>query len=221
MSRLPSARVAAPRRVAAFVALAGLAASAFAFRGLPDLVPVHFGPTGAADGFAPRLVAALALPGAALGLLALDGLVLARLPLVPARRRAEAATRGPALLVASALLVGLHGVVLAAAYGRPSGEPRSLPALGYVVLGLGFAALGLVLPKLRRNAFAGVRTPWSLASDEAWARTHRVGGAAFFVGGLLAAALAAAGGGPVSVAALVGAALVPVAYSPFAARAAR
>ena len=40
-------------------------------------------------------------------------------------------------------------------------------------LGALFVMLGLVMPRVRRNPWVGVRTPWTLASDENWARTHR------------------------------------------------
>ena len=34
--------------------------------------------------------------------------------------------------------------------------------------------IGNYLSKTRSNFFAGVRTPWTLASDYAWERTHRL-----------------------------------------------
>jgi uncharacterized membrane protein len=36
--------------------------------------------------------------------------------------------------------------------------------------------LGNYLGKLRRNFWVGIRTPWTLASDIVWERTHRLGG---------------------------------------------
>jgi hypothetical protein len=36
--------------------------------------------------------------------------------------------------------------------------------------------LGNYLGKTTRNFFLGIRTPWTLASDEVWRRTHRLGG---------------------------------------------
>ena len=38
--------------------------------------------------------------------------------------------------------------------------------------------LGNLMPKMRPNWIMGVRTPWTLTSDEAWVRTHRVTGRA-------------------------------------------
>jgi len=39
--------------------------------------------------------------------------------------------------------------------------------------------------KLRRNFWAGIRTPWTLTSDVVWERTHRLGGWLFVLTGLL------------------------------------
>lgn len=35
-----------------------------------------------------------------------------------------------------------------------------------------FFILGVFLPKIKRNFFIGIRTPWTLTSDEIWNKTH-------------------------------------------------
>jgi uncharacterized membrane protein len=37
-----------------------------------------------------------------------------------------------------------------------------------------FALMGSVLGKVQRNFFMGIRTPWTLANETVWTRTHRV-----------------------------------------------
>jgi uncharacterized membrane protein len=44
--------------------------------------------------------------------------------------------------------------------------------------------LGNYAGKLRKNFVLGIRTPWTLASDEVWLRTHRFGGKVFVVWGI-------------------------------------
>jgi uncharacterized membrane protein len=46
-------------------------------------------------------------------------------------------------------------------------------------VGLLFIVLGNYMGKVRKNFFIGIRTPWTLASDEVWSRTHRLGGRVF------------------------------------------
>jgi uncharacterized membrane protein len=86
------------------------------------------------------------------------------------------------------------------------------------VLACTWLALGLVLPRVRRNPFVGVRTPWSLASDENWAKTHWIAGHAFVLGAIVALAAVALGSPAVGVVCLVAPAVVPVIYSWRAAR---
>jgi uncharacterized membrane protein len=53
-----------------------------------------------------------------------------------------------------------------------------------LAVGVLFMLLGNYMGKLRRNFFVGIRTPWTLASDAVWERTHRFGGRLFVLGGL-------------------------------------
>jgi uncharacterized membrane protein len=36
--------------------------------------------------------------------------------------------------------------------------------------------------KMRPSYFMGIRTPWTLSSDENWTRTHRLGGRVWVIG---------------------------------------
>ena len=42
-----------------------------------------------------------------------------------------------------------------------------------------FYYVGVFLPHAEPNWFAGIRTPWTLSSDEVWDRTHALGGRLF------------------------------------------
>lgn len=55
----------------------------------------------------------------------------------------------------------------------------------FLVLGFMFAFLGNFMPKLPRNFFIGIRTPWSITDEDNWYHTHRVGARSFFIGGIL------------------------------------
>lgn len=49
-----------------------------------------------------------------------------------------------------------------------------------------FYAIGALMPYVQRNYFIGIRTPWTLASDEVWERTHKAAGKWFKWAGLVA-----------------------------------
>lgn len=45
-----------------------------------------------------------------------------------------------------------------------------------ITLSIGWIVIGNVLPKLKQNGLVGIRTPWTLASENNWYKTHRIGG---------------------------------------------
>jgi uncharacterized membrane protein len=45
--------------------------------------------------------------------------------------------------------------------------------------------LGIFLGNVKRNWFVGIRTPWTLADDRVWDKTHKLGSKLFKVGGIV------------------------------------
>lgn len=56
-----------------------------------------------------------------------------------------------------------------------------LPAIGLL-----FFYSGVLIGHAKRNWFIGIRTPWTLSSDIAWDKTHKLGGVLFKIAGILA-----------------------------------
>ncbi|QOT01014.1 SdpI family protein [Brevibacterium sp. JNUCC-42] len=54
-----------------------------------------------------------------------------------------------------------------------------------MLVGLLFVFIGNVMPRMKPSYFVGIKTPWTLASDEVWRKTHFVGGRLFVLGGIL------------------------------------
>ena len=52
-------------------------------------------------------------------------------------------------------------------------------------LGLLFIFIGSVLPKLKRNWFIGIRTPWTMSDDIVWENTHKLGSKLFMITGII------------------------------------
>jgi uncharacterized membrane protein len=85
--------------------------------------------------------------------------------------------------------------------------------LGYTNFGLGqalmpamgalFIFVGYLLRKAKRNFFIGIRTPWTLSSDQVWDETHRIGAMLYTVSGILAL-LGSFFGGPIAFVLLMG-----------------
>ena len=81
-------------------------------------------------------------------------------------------------------------------------------------IGVLIIVIGNFLGKVTKNFFVGIRTPWTLASDEVWFRTHRLAGVSFVIAGFVVLIAAALGYGGSWVAfIIVAAALISIIYS--------
>jgi uncharacterized membrane protein len=49
-----------------------------------------------------------------------------------------------------------------------------------------FYYMGVLVENTKRNWFIGIRTPWTLSSDEVWNKTHSLGGKLFKLAGIIA-----------------------------------
>jgi uncharacterized membrane protein len=168
--------------VASTILLLSLAAGLWALAqvGADRVVAVHWNAAGRQDGFAPAPVAFVLTPvvGAA---------VLALLVLLPSiTPRGENLNRSAAaygvICVATASVVALaQAAIVGIALGYPVNVAGAAPA----VIGAAFVVIGNILPKLRWNYVAGIRTPWTLADARVWDKTHRFGGWVMVAGGLV------------------------------------
>lgn len=52
-------------------------------------------------------------------------------------------------------------------------------------IGIIFIVIGNYTPTIKPNYFFGIRTPWTLANETVWKKTHKVGGYAFVLSGVL------------------------------------
>ena len=53
-------------------------------------------------------------------------------------------------------------------------------------LGLLFYYTGILIEHTQRNWFIGIRTPWTLSSEEVWKKTHKLGGRLLKISGIVA-----------------------------------
>jgi uncharacterized membrane protein len=54
------------------------------------------------------------------------------------------------------------------------------PALGVL-----FLYTGVLIENAKRNYFIGIKTPWTLASENVWNKTHKLGGKLFKISGII------------------------------------
>jgi uncharacterized membrane protein len=196
--------------------LAALVLSAVLYTQLPEQVPTHFNMAGEPDRWSDRGPAVLMMPG----MMLVMWLLLWGLPKVSPRGwRVEpfADVWNRCQLAVLTFMLFVHVSVL----GHGAGWWG--PDMGNMVIiavGLLLATLGNYLGKTTRNFFLGIRTPWTLASDEVWRRTHRLGGWVMVAAGIALVIMGLVGVNEVVFGVVIAAAaLVPVIYSFFAYRA--
>jgi len=195
--------------------LAALAVSVALYGQLPERIATHFDISGQPDGWSSRMSGALTLPL----VMGITWVALWGLPKIsPTGWRVEPFhnvwNRVQVAILAFLLL--LHVGILGHALGWWGARMDRLVIGG---VGLLLITLGNYLGKTTRNFFLGIRTPWTLASDEVWRRTHRLGGWLLVIAGLVLVGMAFTGIRESVLAVTVGlAAVVPVVYSFFAYR---
>ncbi|MDD2228245.1 MAG: SdpI family protein [Candidatus Cloacimonetes bacterium] len=88
----------------------------------------------------------------------------------------------PALTVVMVLFFALISI-----YSLYLAKSQTVPGVQFILIliGLLFIFLGNLMPKTPRNFFVGIKTPWTLANDDVWQRTHRLGGKLFAVSGVI------------------------------------
>ena len=184
-------------------------ASAIAWPGMAEQVPTHWNAAGEVDDYSSKWVAVLIGP---VGGLLCWGLMLLIPVISPRGFRTDEFNNIINILqvVLVLFMLAVGGMIVLAGYGYEPSVNRFVPI---AVAGL-FIVLGNYMGKLRKNFFIGIPTPWTLASDEVWAKTHRVGGYLFVAAGFIIVVATLAGFGIESVLfTALPAALIPVVYS--------
>lgn len=161
------------------IALIPLIINIVAFPHMPNRVPVHWGINGEPNRYGSRM----------------EQLVMGALPLVifvvinylPSidPKRESYKKHGAAYSIINFVIIlfiaimNLIGLFSALGYHVPF--QKVVPAL----IGILFIVLGNYMTQIRPNYFVGIRTPWALASEHVWKKTHRFGGYIFVLIGLL------------------------------------
>lgn len=157
-------------------------ASALAWSGAPDSIPVHWGITGEADRYGGKFEGLLLTPIMTVGIY----LLLLFIPRIDPRRanyEKFADVYRIIRIVMVVFMAGLHGAIITSVFGADLNIGMAV----MVMVGIMLAVLGNYFGKLKPTWFVGIRTPWTLTSELSWNKTHRLGGKLFVALGLLLA----------------------------------
>jgi len=158
---------------------AAIGVAAWLYPGLPEQIPTHWNMEGEIDDYTPKPWGVAILPAMALFTFAIMRLI----PVISPRGfRTDKFI--DVINVFTVVLVGFTSGIAILVLLAANGKDVHLNEITFAGVGLLFVVLGNYMGKVRKNFFIGIRTPWTLASDEVWARTHRLGGRVFVLVGL-------------------------------------
>ena len=189
--------------------LAAFALTAILYPHLPQRVPVHWNLSGQANRYAAKPWGPFEIPLA----MAAIYVLLLLVPAISPRGYRIDQFRRTFDVIRTAMMIFVFVVV---AVADLAAIDRSLQTgrIIFAALGVFLAILGNYMGKITKNFFVGIRTPWTLANDEVWMRTHRLGGKLFMIAGLALVVCALAGfGGPALIGLVILASAIPVIYS--------
>jgi len=158
---------------------AAIGIAAWLYPGLPEQIPTHWNIRGEVDDYTPKPWGVVILPAAALFAFA----VMRIIPVISPRGfRTDKFM--DVINVFTVVIVGFTSGIAILALLAANGQDVRINEFTFAGVGLLFVVLGNYMSKVRKNFFIGIRTPWTLASDEVWSRTHRLGGKVFVLVGL-------------------------------------
>lgn len=162
---------------------AAFATSAALYPMLPATIATHWNAAGVIDGWMPKLRGAFVGP---IGSLVTVACLILFEPIQIEEDGDALKVRYYPTIVAGVAAIWLFGNLSVLTYGV--GWRHDIPSSAAIAVGLLLIVIGNGLGKFSQNAVVGIRTPWTLADKEVWARTNHVGGWLVVLAGVVMAA---------------------------------
>ncbi len=183
---------------------------------LPERVPTHFGANGQPDQYGGRTSIFLG-PCILGGVSILLYLLLTNLHRIDPKRYQKSDNGSLYSLFALFIVLFMSVLSLIILFATSHPDSIRMEKLMLPALGIFFAGMGLFMPRLQPNYFAGLRLPWTLDNEINWKATHRLAGKVWAVGGIIIALVSMFTSGPAAIAFFIGGlfimVIVPVIYS--------
>ena len=147
---------------------------------VPNKFPTHWNYQGNVDGWSSKSFATMFFPSLILAIYVL----MLLLPKFDPMRHNYQHFAGPYYAIRLALVLFLSAIFTFTLFAG-IGFKWNIMYFMLSMMGSLFVIMGFALPKIKRNFFVGIRTPWTLQSDEVWEKTHQYSGKVFIVVGIL------------------------------------
>ncbi|MBN2127075.1 MAG: SdpI family protein, partial [Candidatus Diapherotrites archaeon] len=149
---------------------------------MPSIIPTHWGAQGTADGFGEPVTMYL-FPIIMLGTLILFLVIPFFEPFKKNLKEFEPQFWSASLLIQGFFFLFYLGIIYVILFNELNMNLIVIPLISLLFIGLGY-----LMPSFKRNFFVGIRTPWTLANEEVWTKTHKFGGKIFIAAGILSLA---------------------------------
>jgi len=157
-----------------------LAITALAYPALHDQVPSHWNAAGGVDGYLPTLWGVLIIPILMVPFTALFFLLPRLDPLKENYKKFQPYYEG-FILVFAVFLAFIQLQILLWGLGIQVSPNLVFP----IIFGTLFIYIGFLLEHAEQNWFVGIRTPWTMSSEQVWKKTHAIGGVLFKITGIV------------------------------------
>ena len=161
------------------IILLSIVAGAVLYNYLPEQVPIHWNVHGEVDGYGGKFMGAFGLPLTTLAVY----ILMVIIPRIDPKRENYAKFTGAynAFMAAFVIfMLTLQTAILLFTFGYNV----NIGIVTQIGVGLLFVIIGNYMTRVRHNYFFGIKTPWTLANETVWRKTHRFGGILFVIAGL-------------------------------------
>lgn len=152
----------------------------WAYPHLPQTMPSHWNYKGEIDRYTGKLAGVIFMPAISVGIY----LLLLVLPFLDPRRENYKKFSGTYQKIKFGMIVFffvLYSVIILFSLGYISNMTTAM----LFIMSMLFMLLGNYLGKIRQNYFVGIKVPWTLADEEVWNKTHRLGGKLWVATGVI------------------------------------
>lgn len=163
---------------ASILCIVPIIAGAMLYAVLPDQMPIHFNGNFEPDSFTQKWVAVFVVPT---GMCLLNAFVWWVMEAEPKKNSINRHIKSVLRWLIPVITIIVQGAVISYSIGVDIKISRFMP----LAIGILLIITGNYLPKCRQNYTAGIRLPWTLASEENWNRTHRLGGKTMVIAGII------------------------------------
>jgi uncharacterized membrane protein len=158
----------------------GFALGVYFYPSLPSRVPIHWNSKGQIDGYGGKFLGAFGIALVNLGMY----LLFLVLPCIDPKRKNYKGFQSTYQYLKYLLIVfflGLEVTILLIA----TGVVVNTTIFIQVLVSLLFILLGNVMGRFKHNYFVGIKTPWTLANEEVWRKTHRMAAPIWVIAGII------------------------------------